>query len=97
MATAAEAISQARQARSAGDLGMARAHYAEAAKTHRNRNDVLAYAHTIRRIAHIYQQESNLVEAKPLYEEPLEVYRLGTKVLDLANTIRPYALLEIWN
>lgn len=74
---------------------MARAHYAEAAKHYREQNDVLAYAHAIRHIADIYQQERNPVQAKPLYEEALEIYRsnLGTRVLDLANTVRPYALL----
>ncbi len=75
---------------------MARARYAAAAKIYRDQNDVLAYAHTIRHIADIYQQESNLVEAKPLYEESIELYRsnLSTRILDLANALRPYALLN---
>ena len=96
MGTATEAISQGRQARNDGYFAMARAHYAAAAKIYRDENELLAYAHTIRHIADIYQQESNLVEAKPLYEECLEIYRgnLATKVLDLANAIRPYALLN---
>jgi tetratricopeptide (TPR) repeat protein len=49
----------------------------------------------IRHIADIYQQERNPVQAKPLYEEALEIYRgnLNTILLDLANTVRPYALL----
>jgi tetratricopeptide (TPR) repeat protein len=96
MDTATEAISQGRQARNDGNLAMARAQYAEAAKIYRDRNDVLAYAHTIRHIGDIYRQESNLIEAKRLYEESLELYRgnLGTKILDLANTVRPYALLN---
>ena len=96
MAAAAEAISQGRQARKEGKLSMARAHYAEAAKIFREQKDTLAYAHTIRHIADMYQQESSLSEAKPLYEEVLELYRsnLGTILLDLANTVRPYALLN---
>jgi tetratricopeptide (TPR) repeat protein len=96
MVTAAEAISQGRQARKDGNFAAARAHYGEAAKIYRDQNDILAYAHTIRHIADIYQQESNLVGARPLYEESLELYRsnLGTKILDLANTVRPYALLN---
>jgi tetratricopeptide (TPR) repeat protein len=96
MAAAAEAISQGRQARKEGNLSVARAHYAEAAKILREQNDTLAYAHAIRHIADIYQQECNLSEAKPLYEEALEIYRgnLGTVLLDLANTVRPYALLN---
>ncbi len=96
MVTATESLSQGRQARKDGNFAVARAHYAEAAKIYRDQNDVLAYAYTVRHIADIYQQESNLVEAKPLYEESLELYRnnLGTKILDLANTVRPYALLN---
>ena len=54
---------------------MARAHYAEVAKIYRDQNDVPAYAHVIRHIADIYRQESNLVEAKRLYEESLELNR----------------------
>ena len=75
---------------------MARAHYAEVAKIYRDQNDVPAYAHVIRHIADIYRQESNLVEAKRLYEESLELNRgnLGTKIIDLVNTVRPYALLN---
>jgi tetratricopeptide (TPR) repeat protein len=93
---AAEAISQGRQARKQNNLSTARAYYAEAAKLYRNQNDSLAYAHTIRHIADMHLDESNLVEAKPLYEESLELYRsnLNTKLLDLANTVRPYALLN---
>ena len=96
MVAVIEAISQARQARNEGDLPTARQCYAKAARIYREQNDVLAYAHTIRHIADIYQQEHNPVEAKPLYEQALELYRsnLNTKLLDLANTVRPYALLH---
>lgn len=96
MGAATEAISQGRQARNDGNFAVARAHYAAAAKVYRDEKDVLAYAHTIRHIADIYQQESNFVEAKPLYEECIEIYRsnLVTKILDLANAVRPYALLN---
>ena len=93
---AVEAISQGRQAHKENDLPAARAHYAEAARVYRDQNDSLSYAHTIRHIADMYLDESNLAEAKPLYEESLEIYRgnLNTKLLDLANAIRPYALLN---
>jgi tetratricopeptide (TPR) repeat protein len=95
MNAASEAISQGRQARNNGNLPVARTHYAAAAKVYREANDLLAYAHTIRHIADIYQQENKSRDAKPLYEEALELYRgsLNTKLLDLANTVRPYALL----
>lgn len=96
MVTAAECIEQGRLARKERNFTAARARYAEAAKIYRSQDDALAYAHTIRHIADIFMQESNLAEAKPLYEEALEICRtnLGTKILDLANTIRPYALLN---
>ena len=75
MVAATEAISQGRQARNDGKFSVAREHYAEAAKIYRDQNNSLAYAHTIRHIADIYRQESNLAEARPLYEESLEIYR----------------------
>ena len=95
MADAVEATCNGRHARNEGNFSKARGHYTEAANIYRERNDILAYAHSIRHIADIYQQERNAIEAKPLYEEALELYRSNhnTKLLDLANTIRPYALL----
>jgi tetratricopeptide (TPR) repeat protein len=96
MGSVAQIIAEARQARAAGDLALARFRYAAAAKIYRDQNDLLAYAHTIRHVADIYQQESYSGEAKPLYEESIELYRsnLNTKILDLANALRPYALLN---
>jgi len=96
MVAASDFVSQGRQARNEGRFSVAREQYAEAAKIYRDQNDSLAYAHTIRHIADIYRQESNLAEAKPLYEASLEIYRsnLDTRLLDLANTVRPYALLN---
>ena len=95
MMTANEATSKGYEARNQGRFAAARAHYADAAEIYREQKDVLAYAHTIRHIADIYQQERSFVPAKPLYEEALEIYRgnLNAKLLDLANTVRPYALL----
>jgi hypothetical protein len=96
IASAAEIIAEGRQARSGGDLALARSRYAAGAKIYRDQNDLLAYAHAIRHVADIYQQESYSGEAKPLYEESIELYRsnLNTKILDLANAFRPYALLN---
>ena len=95
MSTADEVASQGYQARKDGRFSDARKHYTIAAKLYREKSDLLAYAHTIRHIADIFQDERNPGFAKPLYEEALEIYRsnLQTKLLDLANTIRPYALL----
>jgi len=95
MMTASEAVTKAATNRKKGKLSDARGHYQDAAKLYREQNDTLAYAHAIRHIADTYQEEKDLVSAKPLYEEALEIYRsnLDTKLLDLANTVRPYALL----
>ncbi len=92
---ALQAIAHARLARNAGQFAEARAHYTQAAAIYRQQDDQLAYAHTLRHIADILQQEANPAEARPLYEQALDLYRrnLATKLLDLANTIRPYALL----
>ena len=96
MPNPAAAISAGRRERALGNLEAARSFYCEAAQAYFRENNQLAYAHTIRHIADMYLDESNYGAAPPLYEEALEIYRgdLGTKVLDLANTIRPYALLN---
>ena len=95
MLTAGEAASQGYESRKQGNSQAALEHYAKAAELCRDERDVLAYAHNIRHIADIHQSENNLELARPLYEEALAIYRgdLGTKVLDLANTVRPFALL----
>jgi tetratricopeptide (TPR) repeat protein len=96
MPDAIEFISRGRQARKEHRLADARTHYAEAAQIYRTENNPLAYAHTIRHIADMHLDESHHAEAKPLYEESLELYRnnFDTKLLDLANAVRPYALLN---
>jgi tetratricopeptide (TPR) repeat protein len=96
MRTAAESIAEGKQARAEGLLDAARVHYAEAAKIYASENNGLAYAHTIRHIADMFLEQAKHAEATPLYEEALEIYRsnLDTKLLDLANTVRPYALLN---
>jgi|SRR5450631_110372 len=93
---AAECIAMGRQARKENNLSAARGHYAEAARIYHDQNDLMGYAHTIRHIADMHLEETNLVEAQNLCEEALEIYRsnLNTKILDLANTLRPYALLS---
>jgi tetratricopeptide (TPR) repeat protein len=96
MPTAAESIAEGKRVRAERRLDAARAHYAEAAEIYRQEDNRLAYAHTIRHIADMFLGEAKHAEAKPLYEEALEIYRssLDTKLLDLANTVRPYALLN---
>ncbi len=96
MQNAAELIEEGRRARAAGDLDTARKHYAEAAAQYRQEGFTLAWAHTIRHIADMWLEESEFETARPLYEDALEAYRgsLETRILDLANTVRPYALLN---
>jgi hypothetical protein len=68
---------------------------AEAAALYRRDGLVLAWAHAIRHVADMWLDDAEFANAQPLYEEALEAYRgsLGTQILDLANTLRPYALL----
>jgi tetratricopeptide (TPR) repeat protein len=96
MSSAVECISRGYQARKEGNLPVAQEHYGEGARLHRESGDLLAYAHAIRHIADMYQDEKDFGAARSLYEEALEIYRsnLHTKLLDLANTVRPYALLN---
>ena len=93
---AADSIERGRNARSQGDRNTARACYSEAAEIYRQQANRLAYAHTIRHIADMYLDESKFESARPLYEEALQIYRgsLDSRILDLANTIRPYAILS---
>jgi tetratricopeptide (TPR) repeat protein len=95
MSAGSEAVAKGYQARQEGKLSLAQEYYADAARLYRDEDDILAYAHTIRHIADIYQEEHNARRAKPLYEEALEIYRSNpeTNPLDLANAVRPYALL----
>src|SRR6202035_1837163 len=96
MPNAAALIEDGRKARAEHRLDEARRLYAQAADALKSEDNPLGYAHTIRHIADMCLQESRTSEAKPLYEEALELYRsnLNTKLLDLANTVRPYALLH---
>src|SRR3974377_427315 len=96
MKSAEELIEEGRRARARGDRASARACYAEAAAQYRRDGLVPAWAHAIRHVADMWLDDSQFAEAQPLYEEALEAYRgsLETRVLDLANTLRPYALLN---
>jgi len=96
MPDAAQLIEDGRKARAEHRLEDARRLYAEAAQLYRSDKNPLACAHTIRHVADMFLNESRYAEAEPLYEEALELYRssLNTKLLDLANTVRPFALLH---
>jgi tetratricopeptide (TPR) repeat protein len=95
MSDPAELIREGTQARAARNRAEARRLYEQAAQAYFEAGDRMLYAHTLRHIADMHQDERNFDAARPLYEEVLENYRgnLNTKVLDLANAVRPYALL----
>jgi tetratricopeptide (TPR) repeat protein len=74
----------------------ARRHYEEAVAIYRVLHDDLKLAHTIRHLADILRHQGDNVLAESCYAEALHIYRQSesTVPLDLANTIRGYALLK---
>jgi tetratricopeptide (TPR) repeat protein len=81
------------------DLGRneaARPMYEEAVTLCREEGDPLTLAHTIRHLGDIHQDANRLSLAEPCYDEALALYRghKNTKKLDLANAIRPLAILK---
>ena len=83
-------------ARDAGNLNQALSLYEDAVKLCREVDDALLLAHTIRHVGDIHQDMNQDDLAAPCYEEALEVYRSHeqTSTLDLANAVRPFALLK---
>ncbi len=69
--------------------------YLEAVNVARELDDALVLAHTIRHLADLYQDIGNLDSAESCYIEALAIYRADSRTspLDLANAIRPMALL----
>jgi tetratricopeptide (TPR) repeat protein len=78
-----------------GNAALALRHYSDAVDLRRTQGDPLLLAHSLRHVADILREQSQLEKAAPCYEEALELYRKleQTRPLDLANTIRGYALL----
>lgn len=76
--------------------GVAIEHYKEAVEILRSDPDRLKFAHTIRHLGDILRGDGSLDEARPCYEEALAIYRNHKEAspLDLANTIRGFALLR---
>ena len=81
--------------RDLGRTAAAKARYQQATDECRTFADALLLAHTIRHLADIHSDQNEFALAEPLYREVLTLYRsnLGTSVLDLANAVRPFAIL----
>ncbi len=81
------------------DLGRgdaARPLYEEAVAICREEDDALTLAHTVRHLGDIHQDAGRVELAEPCYHEALTIYRSHkeTPPLDLANAIRPLAILK---
>ncbi len=81
--------------RDEGDAEVALALYQDAAALCRTEDDSLLLAHTIRHVGDIHYELGNVEKAEPCYREALAIYRADDTAfpLDLANAIRPMALL----
>lgn len=82
-------------ARKRRDLPAAQAHYEEAVALFRVLDEPLKLAHTIRHLGDVHADQKHWPEAECCFVEALEIYRghPSPGALDLANVIRPYALL----
>jgi len=71
-------------------------HYQEAVAILRTLDDPQSLAHTVRHVGDIQREMNQLVPALSCYEEALAIYRghPDTNTLDLANTLRGFALLK---
>jgi tetratricopeptide (TPR) repeat protein len=80
------------------DLGRgdaARPLYEEALVLCREEGDALMLAHTVRHLGDIHQDAGRMTEAEGCYDEALALYRqTHMSPLDLANAIRPLAILK---
>jgi tetratricopeptide (TPR) repeat protein len=81
------------------DCSGARRHYEQSVAVYRTLDSPLALAHTVRHLADILRGMGEPTLAEPCYAEALEIYRRHeqTQPLDLANTLRGYALLKTGN
>jgi len=81
------------------DLPGARRHYEESVAVYRTLDNPLALAHAVRHLADILREQAERTLAEPCYAEASQIYRQHeqTQALDLANTLRGYALLRADN
>ena len=91
-----ELVVAAAAARHEGRIDEAVELYTEAAKEARRLGDSLVLAHRLRHIGDIFQDAGRDVEAAPYYDEALALYRSrpDAPILDLANMLRPLAMLK---
>jgi tetratricopeptide (TPR) repeat protein len=89
-------VRRAQAERHAGRSAQAIALYAEAAEIARRGGDILTLANRLRHIGDIHLDEGHVDLAAPFYDEALTLYRSrgDTPPLDLANLLRPLALLR---
>jgi tetratricopeptide (TPR) repeat protein len=81
--------------RDAGNSSSALSLYEEAVMHCRVAGDALLLAHTVRHVGDIHQDMKRDDLAEPCYREALGIYRSSEPDrLDLANAIRPLALLK---
>jgi tetratricopeptide (TPR) repeat protein len=82
--------------RDANNGAAALALYEEALTLCRQQGDAQMLAHTVRHVGDIHQEGGRDDLAEPCYNEALSIYRRDSQTLplDLANTIRPFALLK---
>lgn len=87
---------EAQAERGAGRGARAIALYGEAAGIARRGGDILTLAHRLRHIGDIHLDAEQIDLAAPFYEEALALYRSrdDARPLDLANLLRPMALLR---
>jgi tetratricopeptide (TPR) repeat protein len=89
-------LAAAARARDAHRLDEAAQHYAAALAVCRVNGDALRVAHTARHLGDIQRERGLHDQAEALFEDAIALYRgsTETKVLDLANALRPLALLH---
>ncbi len=82
--------------RDMGNNGAALPFYQEAVALCREQDDSQSLAHTLRHLGDVYRSAGQLELAEPCYREALSLYRSHnqTAPLDLANAVRPMAILK---
>jgi tetratricopeptide (TPR) repeat protein len=82
--------------RDLGRVAAARPLYEEAVALCRETEDPLVLAHTVRHLGDIHRDAARMDLAEPCYQEALALYRSTerTATLDLANAVRPLAILK---